>query len=146
MGREAKIPVTDRLKGECSGIFSRNISGGDTAPVCDGIYVSERPDRQERNLLARHRNHCTRLRTVAQHGKEGVEGSGGKGIFEERNPSQGKWGGLLQTAIPFCKEKGHTWGKVCPDSGPGIGAGWTDRKETGEESNRGRREKCHEMQ
>lgn len=51
MGREAKIPVTDRLKGECSGIFSRNISGGDTAPVCDGIYVSERPDRQERNLL-----------------------------------------------------------------------------------------------
>ena len=52
MGREAKIPVTDRLKGECSGIFSRNISGGDTAPVCDGIYVSERPDRQERNLLA----------------------------------------------------------------------------------------------
>lgn len=65
----------------------------------------------------------TRLRTVAQHGKEGVEGSGGKGIFEERNPSQGKWGGLLQTAIPFCKEKGHTWGKVCPDSGPGIGAG-----------------------
>ena len=60
MGREAKIPVTDRLKGECSGIFSRNISGGDTAPVCDGIYVSERPDRQERNLLARHRNYCTR--------------------------------------------------------------------------------------
>ena len=55
-------------------------------------------------------------------------------------------GGLLQTAIPFCKEKGHTWGKECPDSGPGIGAGWTDRKETGEESNRGRREKCHEMQ
>ena len=47
MGREAKIPVTDRLKGECSGIFSRNISGGDTAPVCDGIYVSERPDRQD---------------------------------------------------------------------------------------------------
>ena len=45
MGREAKIPVTDRLKGECSGIFSRNISGGDTAPVCDGIYVSERPDK-----------------------------------------------------------------------------------------------------
>ena len=88
MGREAKIPVTDRLKGECSGIFSRNISGGDTAPVCDGIYVSERPDRQERNLLARHRNYCTRLRTVAQHGKEGVEGSGGKGIFEEGNPSQ----------------------------------------------------------
>ena len=82
MGREAKIPVTDRLKGECSGIFSRNISGGDTAPVCDGIYVSERPDRQERNLLARHRNYCTRLRTVAQHGKEGVEGSGGKGYLK----------------------------------------------------------------
>ena len=37
--REAKIPVTDRLKGECSGIFSRNISGGDIAPVCDGICI-----------------------------------------------------------------------------------------------------------
>ncbi len=59
---------------------------------CVTVYVSERPDRQERNLLARHRNYCTRLRTVAQHGKEGVEGSGGKGIFEEGNPSQGKWG------------------------------------------------------
>ena len=118
MGREAKIPVTDRLKGECSGIFSRNISGGDTAPVCDGIYVSERPDRQERNLLARHRNYCTRLRTVAQHGKEGVEGSGGKG-----KSVTGKMGGLLQTAIPFCNLKGHTWGEVCPDSEPGIGAG-----------------------
>ena len=101
MGREAKIPVTDRLKGECSGIFSRNISGGDNAPVCDGIYVSERPDRQERNLLARHRNYCTRLRTVAQHGKEGVEGSGGKGIFEEGNPSQGKWGVYFKPLYHF---------------------------------------------
>lgn len=112
MGREAKIPVTDRLKGECSGIFSRNISGGDTAPVCDGIYVSERPDRQERNLLTRHRNHCTRLRTVAQHGKEGVEGSGGKGIFEERNPSQGKWGGYFKPLYHFVKKKG-TPGEKC---------------------------------
>lgn len=32
-------------------------------------------------------------------------------------------GGLLQTAIPFCNLKGHTWGEVCPDSEPGIGAG-----------------------
>ena len=76
-------------------------SGGDTAPVCDGIYVSERPDRQERNLLARHRNYCTRLRTVAQHGKEGVEGSGGKGIFEEGNPSQGKWGVYFKPLYHF---------------------------------------------
>ena len=48
MGREAKIPVTDRLKGECSGIFSRNISGGDTAPVCDGIYYMYLKDRTGR--------------------------------------------------------------------------------------------------
>ena len=46
MGREAKIPVTDRLKGECSGIFSRNISGGDTAPVCDGMYLKDRTGRK----------------------------------------------------------------------------------------------------
>ena len=69
-----------------------------------------------------------------------------KGYLKREIRHRENGGGLLQTAIPFCKEKGHTWGKVCPDSGPGIGAGWTDRKETGEESNRGRREKCHEMQ
>ena len=87
-----KSPLRDRLKGECSGIFSRNISGGDTAPVCDGIYVSERPDRQGRNLLAGHRNHCARFRPVAQHGKEGTERSGREGIFKKGNPTQGKWG------------------------------------------------------
>ena len=40
-------------------------------------------------------------RTVAQHGKEGVEGSGGKGIFEEGNPSQGKWGVYFKPLYHF---------------------------------------------
>ena len=42
MGREAKIPVTDRLKGECSGIFSRNISGGVTVYM----YLKDRTGRK----------------------------------------------------------------------------------------------------
>ena len=64
------------------------------------MYLKDRTG-QERNLLARHRNYCTRLRTVAQHGKEGVEGSGGKGIFEEGNPSQGKWGVYFKPLYHF---------------------------------------------
>lgn len=112
MGRKVQNAVADGLKGDCCGIFSRNISGGDAAPMCDGIYVSERPDGKERNLLACHRNHCARFRPVAQHGKEGTERSGREGIFKKGNPAQGKWGLYFKPLYHFVRKKG-TPGEKC---------------------------------
>ena len=46
MGREAKIPVTDRLKGECSGIFSRNQAEIPHRCVTVYMYLKDRTGRK----------------------------------------------------------------------------------------------------